>query len=208
MAENERPEGAQGERRNVYITLHRNFVREGIEYTDRRTGETRTFNQVTLPAGTVIDGRDVGGYEFSPLFVNPARFRDPEAWRDIPLLADREVRLSRSVLDEEGNPVLGADGRREKDVEDVARVGPEHADPADARDREQVAELPGHAGLRQRHDEADHRGRRCRVRAASDVARELGGKRHGPGPDRGDGRAAKRDEGACREQKRGAARGA
>ena len=113
MAENERPEGAQGERRNVYITLHRNFVREGIEYTDRRTGETRTFNQVTLPAGTVIDGRDVGGYEFSPLFVNPARFRDPEAWRDIPLLADREVRLSRSVLDEEGNPVLGADGRRE-----------------------------------------------------------------------------------------------
>lgn len=116
MAENERPEGAQGERRNVYITLHRNFVREGIEYTDRRTGETRTFNQVTLPAGTVIDGRDVGGYEFSPLFVNPARFRDPEAWRDIPLLADREVRLSRSVLDEEGNPVLGADGRREKDV--------------------------------------------------------------------------------------------
>lgn len=116
MAENERPEGAQGERRNVYITLHRNFVREDIEYTDRRTGETRTFNQVTLPAGTVIDGRDVGGYEFSPLFVNPARFRDPETWRDIPLLADREVRLSRSVLDEEGNPVLGADGRREKDV--------------------------------------------------------------------------------------------
>ena len=75
LAENERPEGAQGERRNVYITLHRNFVREGIEYTDRRTGETRTFNQVTLPAGTVIDGRDVGGYEFSPLYVNPSRFR-------------------------------------------------------------------------------------------------------------------------------------
>ena len=115
MAENERPEGAQGERRNVYITLHRNFVREGIEYADRRTGETRTFNQVTLPAGTVIDGRDVGGYEFSPLYVNPSRFRG-EHWRDVPLLADREVRLSRSVLDAEGRPILGEDGRRQKET--------------------------------------------------------------------------------------------
>ena len=27
------------ERKNVYLSLHKSFVREGIEYTDRATGE-------------------------------------------------------------------------------------------------------------------------------------------------------------------------
>ena len=40
------------ERKNVYLSLHKSFVREGIEYTDRATGETRTFNSATLPKGT------------------------------------------------------------------------------------------------------------------------------------------------------------
>ena len=103
------------ERKNVYISLHEAFVREGSQYTDRSTGEQRSFNVVRLPPDTVIGGRDVGGYEFSPLYVNPSRFRG-EHWRDVPLLADREVRLSRSVLDAEGRPVLGEDGRREKET--------------------------------------------------------------------------------------------
>lgn len=103
------------ERKNVYISLHEAFVREGIQYTDRSTGEQRSFNVARLPPDTVIGGRDVGGYEFSPLYVNPSRFRG-EHWRDVPLLADREVRLSRSVLDAEGRPVLGEDGRREKET--------------------------------------------------------------------------------------------
>lgn len=68
----------RGHGKNVYLTLHENFVREGIAYTDRATGERKTFNQVRLPAGTVIDGRDVGGYEFSPLFVDASRFKGPE----------------------------------------------------------------------------------------------------------------------------------
>lgn len=103
------------ERRNLYISLHEAFVREGIQYADKSTGEQRSFNVARLPPDTVIDGRDVGGYEFSPLYVNPSRFRG-EHWRDIPLLADREVRLSRSVLDAEGRPVLREDGRREKET--------------------------------------------------------------------------------------------
>lgn len=107
------------ERKNVYISLHEAFVREGIQYTDRKTGEQRTFNVARLPSDTFIDGKDVGGYEFSPLYVNPSRFRG-EHWRDIPLLADREVRLSRSVLDAEGKPVIGEDGRRAKDTLTVA----------------------------------------------------------------------------------------
>ena len=42
------------DKKNVYITLHKNFVHEGIEYEDRKTGETKTFNSVTLPKGTVV----------------------------------------------------------------------------------------------------------------------------------------------------------
>ena len=45
------------EKKNVYISLHEAFVREGIQYTDRRTGEQRSFNVVRLPPDTVIDGR-------------------------------------------------------------------------------------------------------------------------------------------------------
>lgn len=103
------------ERKNVYISLHRLYVREGIEYVDKATGEAKTFNMATIPKGTVIDGRDVGGYQFSPLYVNPSRFKGAD-WRDIPLLADREVWLQRSVLDPEGNPVIGEDGRRQRDT--------------------------------------------------------------------------------------------
>ena len=103
------------EKRNTYLTLHKNFVRTDIECTDRVTGEVRTFNSVTLPKGTVIDGVDVSYYQFSPMFVNESRYRG-ENYRDIPLLTDREVWLKKSVLDENGQPVLDGDGGPAKDV--------------------------------------------------------------------------------------------
>lgn len=103
------------EKKNTYLTLHKNFVRTDIEYTDRVTGEKRTFNSVTLPKGTVIDGVDVSYYQFSPMFVNDSRYRG-EDYRDIPLLSDREVWLKKSVLDENGQPVLDEHGKPAKDV--------------------------------------------------------------------------------------------
>lgn len=103
------------DKKNVYVTLHKDFVRTGIEYADRATGETRAFNSVTLPKGTVIDGTDVGYYQFSPLFVNPSRFKG-EDYRDIPLLANREVRLSKTLLDDQGKPVMGEDGKPMRDT--------------------------------------------------------------------------------------------
>lgn len=106
---------APKEKKNVYISLHKAFIHEDIKYNDKKTGEEKSFNVVRLPADTVIDGKDVGGYEFSPLFVNPSKFRG-ENWRDIPLLADRELRLQKSVLDAEGKPVIGEDGKRQKDT--------------------------------------------------------------------------------------------
>ena len=35
------------EKKNTYLTLHKNFVRTDIEYADRVTGESRTFNSVS-----------------------------------------------------------------------------------------------------------------------------------------------------------------
>ena len=103
------------QKRTVYLSFHENFVREGIPYTDKATGEQRTFNQVRIPSGTIIDGQDMGGYEFSPLYVNESKFKGA-AWRDVPMLADREVWLQKPVLDPEGSPVLDEDGRRQKDT--------------------------------------------------------------------------------------------
>ena len=103
------------EKKNTYLTLHKNFVRTDIEYTDRETGEVRTFNSVTLPKGTVVDGVDVSYYQFSPLFVNESRYRG-ENYRDIPLLTDSEVWLKKSVLDEDGQPVLDERGKPAKDI--------------------------------------------------------------------------------------------
>ena len=102
-------------KKNVYLTLHRKFVHEDIPYTDRKTSEEKTFHSVTLPKGTVIDGVDVSYYQFSPMFVNPSRFKG-ENFRDMPLLADREVWLKKSVLDEDGQPVLDERGKPAKDI--------------------------------------------------------------------------------------------
>ncbi len=99
----------------VYVSLHENFVRQNIEYVDKQTGEMKTFNQATLPKGTMIDGCDMGGYEFSPLYINTSRFKG-ESWKDIPLLPNRAVWLQKSILDAEGNPVIDEDGRRCKET--------------------------------------------------------------------------------------------
>lgn len=113
-------------------------MRENIEYPDRKTGETKTFSSVTLPKGTVIDGVDVSYYQFMPLFVNPSRFKG-ENFRDIPLLADKEVWLKKDALDADGDPVLDEDGKQVKDVVKVM--------PAQLKDAHQLAQdRPGPQG--------------------------------------------------------------
>ena len=49
------------------------------------------------------------------MFVNESRYRG-ENYRDIPLLTDREVWLKKSVLDEDGQPVLDERGKPAKDI--------------------------------------------------------------------------------------------
>ena len=153
------------ERKNVYLSFHKNFVREDIPYTDKLTGEKKSFNQVTIPRGTVIDGKDMGGYEFSPLYVNPSRFRG-EDWRDVPMLADREVWLQKSVFDPEGHPVIGEDGKK---LKDTVKVMPQQIKDALAESRRALSEEHGRdaRGLSERSDQA---------RSAS---RAMGGGRQG-----------------------------
>ena len=103
------------EKKNTYITLHKNFVREGIEYTDKKTGEQKTFNSVTLPGDTIIGDKDVSGYQFSPLYVNESKYRG-ENYRDIPLLRDREVWLQKTVMDADGNRMTDEEGRTMRDT--------------------------------------------------------------------------------------------
>lgn len=109
------------DKKNVYITVHKSFVREGIEYFDKKTGQMGKFNSVTLPRDTVMDGMDLSFYQFSPLFVNESRFKGEE-FRDIPLLADKEVWLKRTVMDPDGNPVTDESGRPVKDTVKVMPV--------------------------------------------------------------------------------------
>lgn len=138
-------------KKNVYISLHKAFIHENIKYTDKE-GKEKTFNVVRLPSDTVIDGKDVGGYEFSPLYVNPSRFRG-ENWRDIPLLADRDIRLQKTVLDAEGEPVLGDDGKRQKES---LTVKPEQIKTALAEARKRYADehAKDERGLSERAEQA------------------------------------------------------
>lgn len=140
------------QKRVVHLSFHENFVREGIPYTDKATGEQRTFNQVRIPSGTIIGGQDMGGYEFSPLYVNASRFKGPK-WRDVPMLADREVWLQKSVLDPEVNPVLDEAGRCQKDT---VKVMPQQIKEALAESRRAWAEKHGRddRGLDQRAEQA------------------------------------------------------
>lgn len=112
------------DKEKVHIHLPAALVKEGIPFTDKSTGERRTFNAAKLPEGCRLGGRDVSGWEFSPLFVNESQFR--EGWKHIPLLADRDVRLTHTVM-EGGRPAIGPDGKR---VKEERRVDP--VDLADA----------------------------------------------------------------------------
>lgn len=107
----------ENEKNTVYLTLNKAFVKESIPAVGK-DGEERTFNSVTLPAGTIIDGKDVGLASFTPLFVNPAKFGSSDQ-RDIPLIADKEVWLNVPVRDGEGNVVTDEAGKWQTTVEKV-----------------------------------------------------------------------------------------
>lgn len=59
----------------VYLNVHNDFARTGLE---SRSGDGQTYNVVTLPKGTIVNGRDVGGGKIYPLdmYIYPNKFND------------------------------------------------------------------------------------------------------------------------------------
>lgn len=79
------------EKDRVYLNIPEAFVKENL--TNKQTGQS--FNLATMPKNTFIDGKDVGGYQFSPLYVNkPLKFSG-----------------NQMVLDENNKPVINEDSK-------------------------------------------------------------------------------------------------
>lgn len=89
------PESAapQEKAEKVYLTIPTDpYVRKDILRKDGKT-----FNEVKLPANMQINGRTIGnGWSFHPLFVNESQYSSVVSV--VPLLADREVIITRDVL--------------------------------------------------------------------------------------------------------------
>ena len=154
------------ESKSVYVTLHKNFVREGIPYTDRETGEQRTFNSATMPRGTSIDGRDVSFFEFSPLYVNESR--KGEDYRDIPLL---EGPRGVAAEDRSRRGREAGAGRRRRQG---ARDGQGHAGAGSPRLGQQRQDYLASLKQRSLHDRADAATRGALGRAQDDQPRRQG----------------------------------
>ena len=83
-----------GERRKVYISLNKAFC-----YQKESEATSRVYNQMTLPKGTMLDGRDIGGYKISPLYMNENRNNPNEMTATYYIPKDRplEVKLIKGV---------------------------------------------------------------------------------------------------------------
>ena len=83
-----------GERRKVYISLNKAFC-----YQKESEATGRVYNQMTLPKGTMLDGRDIGGYKISPLYMNENRNNPNEMTATYYIPKDRplEVKLIKGV---------------------------------------------------------------------------------------------------------------
>lgn len=97
----------------VWVNVHKSFVYE------RRGPRGNVFYSVRLAPNTVIAGRDVGGFQFTCSRVNPSKMFNETV--GVPLPAGKLVKLSCLLRDEEGRPIVGANGK--KAVEEV-RVDP------------------------------------------------------------------------------------
>lgn len=87
-----------------------------IDFTNKQ-GEPDCFYKVPLPPGSVIDGKDVSSWEFSPKFVNQVK-NEPDRC-SLPLLADRPVWLTKVMLDEDGHVLRDESGKPIRERMDV-----------------------------------------------------------------------------------------
>jgi hypothetical protein len=100
-------EAASEQRKKVYVTINKRLgnVREGV---NGQSGDK--FISIKLPAGTMINGQDFGGYRFSNRYANPAKFPPkganvqnfkPEDWLTCAFLPEQKVALTKSAKEGE-----------------------------------------------------------------------------------------------------------
>ena len=59
------------DKKNVYISFNKAFVKENL-----KTKDGETFHAVTLPKGVIIDGVDRGLYRFTTKHIYDDKFND------------------------------------------------------------------------------------------------------------------------------------
>jgi hypothetical protein len=95
----------------VNVEIPVDLIRK-IDYTDKQTGEAKSFYKVEIPDG------GLAGWEFSPRYVNLSQSGD-STLRNCPLIADRPVRLSRPFYDSDHHVLRDEAGKAKRDEMEV-----------------------------------------------------------------------------------------
>lgn len=103
-----RKEYLEEQKNTVMLLFNKSFVHEQ-EYTDKETGETKTFSYIVMPSNTVVDGKDVGGYRMTSSYIQECG----GGYVEVPVKTDKPVVLSTVARDENGKVIQKPDGKAE-----------------------------------------------------------------------------------------------
>lgn len=81
--------------KKVYISLHRNYCRQMAD----RFQEGKTFNVMTMPRGTMLDGRDIGGARINPRYMGESKFNPNEMTATYYLPPDQGMEIKLNMPD-------------------------------------------------------------------------------------------------------------
>ena len=126
----------------TYLTFHRAFAANSTATFTDKEGVLRPLIRVSIPSGTVLGGRDIGGASFLARYAYPSRYNANEV--SFSFLPEQAVALSIPERDEEGN-VTGYESIRVsaealKVAVDAERRAWREAHPAPAKEKPAVVQ--------------------------------------------------------------------
>lgn len=124
----------------TYLTFHRAFTAASTATFTDREGVVRPLIRVSIPSGTVLGGRDIGGASFLARYAYQSRYNENEV--AFSFLPEQAVALSIPERDEEGN-VTGYESLKVaaealKVAVDAERRAWREAHPAPAKDKDAI----------------------------------------------------------------------
>lgn len=81
--------------KKVYISLHRSYCRQ----MEDRFREGETFNVMTMPKGTTLNGRDIGGARINPRYMGESKFNPNEMTATYYLSPDQSLEIKLNMPD-------------------------------------------------------------------------------------------------------------